>query len=136
MEYGWHNLPNIYFTLSDGTLIGVNNYCKYFNENYSTYEKPWRLQIESPIGDFDLIDTLLSTPFNIYTKTIVRRRVDGANKTIWHKYSNVEIVNMERAVAVDGEPAVFIEFFDADEREQVHENSVPKEIREYKKGQG
>ena len=136
MEYGWKQIPDIYFTLSDGTLIGINNYCKYFNEIYSTYEKPWRLQVESPISDFDLIDTLLSTPFNIYTKTIVRRRVDGTDKTIWHKYSNVEIVNMERAVDASGEPSLFIEFFDASEREQIHENNIPKEIKEYEKSQG
>ena len=135
MEYAWKEIPDIYFTLPDGTLIGVNDYCKYFNEVYSNYEKPWQFRIESPISDFDLIDTLLSTSFNIYTKTIVRRRIDGTNKTIWHKYSNVEISNMERAVDATGEASQFIEIFDASEREQVHENSVPKEIREYQRSQ-
>ena len=133
MEYGWKEVPELYFTLTDGTLIGTNNYYRYFEETYATYEKPWTIKIISDISDFDLIDTLLSTNFNIYTKTIVQRRADGTNKVIWHKYSNAEISDMERHVSENDVYAIFVENFIAAEREQLHENNVPEEIKKLKK---
>ena len=52
---------------------------------------------------------------------------------VWYKYVNAEIDNLNRSVAVDGEPAIFIEVFVASEREPLHENSLPEEIKKFKK---
>ena len=133
MKYGWKEVPELYFTLKDGTLIGYNNYCKYFEESYGLFGKPWQITVQNPFSDFDLTDTLLSTNFDIYVKTYVRRRPDSKEKVIWYKYVNAEINSMNRSVSAEGEPAIFIEVFEASEREPLHENSLPEEIKNFKK---
>ena len=129
MEYCWKEIPDMYFTLNNGTLIGANLKLKSFNESYTNnFREPWFLKVEEVVSDFDLIDTLLDIPFDIYTCTIVNKYSSGESIEIWHKYSSAEISEMDRTVESDGIQASFFEVFMARNREQVNSKDLPEDI--------
>ena len=129
MEYGWKEVPNIYFTTNDGILIGKNSVVKNFQEFYDGID--WKITTKSPLIDIDLFETLLSTTcFDIYINKPMKRRTDGKTVNIWYAYYNSEINSSFREASACDEPCEFIDEFHCKVREYISEKDLPEDIKE------
>lgn len=129
MEYGWKEVPDIYFTTNDGILIGKNDVIKYYQENYDGIG--WQIQTISPLIDVDFFETLLSTTsFEAYVGSQMKRRTDGKIVKVWYAYYGGEIYNAFRRVGADAEPCEFIDEYRFKVREYISEKDLPESIKE------
>lgn len=129
MEYGWKEVPDIYFTTSDGILIGKNDVIKYYEEYYDGIG--WQIQTISPLIDVDFFETLLSTTsFEAYVGSQMKRKTDGKTVKIWYAYYGGEIDNVLRQVGADAEPCEFIDKYRFKVREYITEKDLPESVKE------